>query len=191
MRGRTALAIVIASAAVIVAVAAVFVVPGSGTTVTVNAVNLVGWDTCDVNQSAVGFSASPGAVEHFSGQVLNDGQGNCTIQSIRSNTPGFTVITASVPLFVPPGVRTLTWLVQLPLFFNGNLTLNFTGMWSPANPTYPSNSTCPSPCFSSGVPSQLYFYTFGEVLPSGWIIMEAGSLGTLFGAVLWARTRQH
>jgi hypothetical protein len=33
-------------------------------------------------------------------------------------------------------------------------------------------------------------YTFGEVLPAGWFIAEAGSLGVMIGAVAWAASRR-
>jgi hypothetical protein len=191
MRGRAALALVIASAAVIAVLAGVFIFPGSGPTVTVSSVNFVGNGACSILMIGPGFVAAPGTEEHFSGLVDNNEQRNCTIQSIRSETPGFTVVGANVPLEVHPGVEALSWVVQLPFYFDGNLTLNLTGTWSPVSTTPANNTTCPSPCISTHIPSGLYFYTFGEVLPAGWIVVEAGSVGTLIGAITWAATRRH
>ena len=148
MRGRTALAIVIASAAMLAALAAVFVIPGSGPTVAVTNVNFVGNGPCGILMTDSGFSAAPGAEEQFSGRVTNNMPNTCWIQSISSETPGFTVVGANVPLVVPSGVKTLSWMVEVPFYFNGNLTLNFTGGWAPFNGTPVSNSTCPFPCIS-------------------------------------------
>jgi len=190
VRRRAALAILIASAAFVAAVSTVFVVPGSGPTVTVTAVSFVGDGPCGVAMEQVGFSAAPGAEEHFSGLVTDTQRGNCTIQSISSETPGFKVIGANVPLLVTPGVTALSWLVQVPFYFDGNLTLNVSGAWAPWNGTYVDNSSCPSPCAQSVPPSGLYMYTFGEVLPAGWFIAEAGSLGVMIGTVAGAATRR-
>lgn len=190
MRGRTALAIVIASAAMLAALAAVFVIPGSGPTVAVTNVNFVGNGPCGILMTDSGFSAAPGAEEQFSGRVTNNMPNTCWIQSISSETPGFTVVGANVPLVVPSGVKTLSWMVEVPFYFNGNLTLNFTGGWAPFNGTPVSNSTCPFPCISFGPePSGLQMFSWGEALPAGWFILEAGSVGTLIGAVAWAATR--
>jgi len=190
MRGRTALAVVIATAAFLGAVSAVFVIPGSGPTVTVTGVNFVGDGACGILMTAPGFSSAPGAEEHFSGQVLNDEQSACTIQSIRSETPGFTVIRANVPLVVAPGAQTLSWVVQVPFYFDGNLTLNLTGSWLPSNLAHSTNTSCLSPCVSTHIPSGLYFYTFGQLLPAGWIAVEAGSVGTLICASARVTTRR-
>ncbi|MGD0588872.1 MAG: hypothetical protein ABSA63_08800 [Thermoplasmata archaeon] len=190
MRRRAALAIVVGAAALLATLSAVFVVPGSGPTVTVTAVNFVGDGPCGVAMEQVGFSAAPGAEEHFSGLVTDTQPDNCTIESISSETPGFTVIGANVPLLVTPGVTALSWLVRVPFYFDGNLTLNVSGAWAPWNGTYVYNSSCPSPCAQSVPPSGLYMYTFGEVLPAGWFIAEAGSLGVMIGAVAWAASRR-
>jgi hypothetical protein len=190
MRGRTALAVVIASTAALAALAAVFVVPGSGPTVTVTGVSFVGNGACGILMTDSGFSAAPGAEEQFSGRVANTEQSPCTIESIQSATPGFTVVGASVPLVVAPGFGNLAWTVQLPLYYDGILTLNFTGNWSPMETNFTSNSSCPSPCFHTQIPSGLEMYSWGEVLPAGWFLVEAGSVGTLIGAVALATARR-
>ena len=191
MRGRTVLALVIASATFCTALAGLFVLPGSGPTVTVTEVSLVGGGGCGIIETQPGFAAAPGAEEHFSGQVDNNERGTCTILSIRSETPGFTVTGANVPLVVAPGTQTLSWLVQVPFFFSGNLTLDVSGFWTSNNPAPTNNSSCPSPCISSHVPSGLYFYSAGEVLPADWMLVEAGSVGTLVCAVAWVAPRTH
>ena len=162
VKSRAALTVVVALAAVLAVLAAVFIVPGSGPTVTVTGVNFVGNGACGILMTAPGFSATPGGAEQFSGRVSNTNPGACTIESIRSETPGFTVTEANVPLVVAPGFGALAWTVQVPLYYDGILTLNFSGFWSPANVTPPANNTsCPPLCFTSHIPSGLEMYSWG------------------------------
>ena len=191
MRRRTVLLAWIASAALLGALAAVFVIPGSGPTVTVTSVNLVSSGGCVIDELTSGFSTPPGGEEQFSGQVLYSNPGTCTIDSVRSATPGFIVTAASVPIDVTSGTGTLSWVVQVPLFFHGSLTLEFFGTRSGDHPTPVNNSSCASPCISTQIPSDLYFYSFGAVLPSGWVVVEAGSVGAMVGAVAWTYSRRN
>ena len=185
MGQRWVVSLVFVSALLCVFVATVFMVPGPASTVRVSAVNLYGPTGCGIaSQLAPGFNAPAGGQEQFSAQVFTE-LGGCVVDSVIAATPGFQVIATNAPLVVTPTSATLWWIVQLPLSFQGNLTLNFIGTSSGISPTAPSG--CASPCISSHVPSELYQYNFGEALPSGWIAFESAAAGGVIASVAWAR----
>jgi len=107
------------------------------------------------------------------------------IDSVTSATPGFHVVSTNAPLVVTSSSDKLWWIVQLPISFSGTLTLNFTGTSSGLNSSNPPG--CTAPCVTTQIPSALYQYSFGAVLPAGWIAIEVVSIGTIFALVVWSR----
>jgi hypothetical protein len=190
VRSRKVTALLLASALFLVIVAAVFLIPEYGPTMTVSELNLVGPTACGIiSQSDPGFSLAPGGSEQFSAHVVPD-RGECVVDAVTSETPGFVVLRSNTPLWVTSQPAVLTWVVQAPLSYQGNLTLNFTGIPLPTSPTPSNNSSCPSPCISSHIPGELYFLSYGEVLPAGWLVVEAGSIGAVVVAATLTSVRR-
>lgn len=119
----------------IVAVAVIFVVLGlvvlsaPKATVKVSEIRILSSaNACDVNGDVLsGFTADLGAAIHESLTIHNSGVTNdCTLHSVVSDTPGFTVSGANTPLVIPPRANgTLSFGIATPTSsFTGSLALD-------------------------------------------------------------------
>ncbi len=187
-RARTLILVALAVTAAVMAGALVAL--GSGPTVAVSSVDLASSGGCAIDEQSSGFSLAPGAEEQFVGTILNDGTNTCSITGIQSETPGFTVVSSNVPLKLSPGVGTLTWVVRAPLAYRGALAFNFTGSMSVGNASSASTGSCSSPCLTTHVPSGLYQFHYGEVLPVGWLLVAAGSGGAALALLTLPSSRR-
>jgi hypothetical protein len=168
-------------------VAGLVLIPGPWSPVAVTGVDLAASSGCFIEEQGPGFTAGSGGVELFSGWILNSENRTCTVDSIGSSTPGFSVIETNLPLVVPPGGASISWQVELPLTYRGVLTFDFAGTVSSTTAPPATNASCPSPCVTTQIPPDLYQYHYGPGMPSAGIGLLGAAVGAGLAGVAFAR----